>query len=178
MTWEQPVVAAHAARVAAADAEETMIRTAIGAGAKPTHIAKWLGVRGRNRVYDIANRPGPAVITPPYQPPTVFVAADGCEPVTARRVETVMWAHGWPTVVSATAAWHLCVAGRTVVLCDITHDSTVTVGVMRADDTPGDFTMANGGRVPRPVREDGILDEHFLACLVATAIAGDQTHGE
>ncbi|WP_280224894.1 hypothetical protein [Nocardia farcinica] len=198
MTTDTDTAAAAAARIRAARdaadiaqaAFEQIVRDEIAADRiTVTETVHALGVKNRQRIYDILNRE-PGEPTAPGLTRVVYLRARGCGARTWTAVEQAMWARGWATTRHRGTAWHLARGGATVVLCDFSahfdglETDQVLVGRVRAryrDDGDTDLPLDAGGHRLMPIRHDPdvltkggtrgawVLDEDALARIVGVA---------
>lgn len=189
--WQERLRAAREAAKTGAELERQAVRDASADGATPTEIATALGVRNRQRVYDILADAEHGEILNPVLTPVAYLRGAGIPPQAWTRVERAVRARGFRTTHDRLAAWHLCRGGTPVVLIDFSDDLDdnppapggghwhgynrfTRVGLCRArygDDEHLELVLLNGGRRDEPWgRNSSGLDEGILARLAAEAL--------
>lgn len=189
--WEDRIRTARETAKAAAELERQAVRDASAVGATPTEIAAALGVKNRQRVYDILADAEHGEIPNPAHTPVAWLRGAGIREQAWTRVERAVRARGFRTTHDRLAAWHLCRGGNPVVLIDFSDDLDdnppapggghyhgynrfTRVGLCRArygDDDRMELVLVNGGRRDEPWgRNSAGLDADLLARIATEAL--------
>jgi len=199
--WEDNLKAARQNAARAAEQERQAIRDARDSGATPTEIAAALGVKNRQRVYDILADADHGEVPNPPLTPVAYLRGAGIQDEAWTRVERAIRARGLHTTHDRLSAWHLCRGGTPVVLVDFSDDLRgehdgypaeegggyvgdarfTRVGLTRAKYHDGPYgqeqllVLVNGGDRYEPWDGAGHLDEDMVARIAAEALHAGKT---
>jgi hypothetical protein len=199
--WADRLRAARANTARAAELERQLIRDARDGGETPTRIADALGVKNRQRIYDILAGFDDGEVPEPAFTPVAYVRGAGIADEAWTRLERAVRARGFRTTHDRLPAWHLCRGGVPVVLIDFSadlrghHDGHpaeqgggyvgyqrfVRVGLCKAKyrDTPDEremlLALVNGGDQYEPWDYAARLDGDMVAKLAAEALCTGKT---
>lgn len=194
--WEDRLRATHAAATAAAELERQAIRDAKADGATPVAIAAAIGVKNRQRIYDVLTAAEHGEIPNPPLTAVAYLRGAGIHDEAWTMMERAVRARGFRTTHDRLSAWHLCRGGTPVVLVDFSadlrgeHDGWndeegggyvgearfTRVGLTRAKYRDGPWgqeqllVLVNGGDRYEPWDGAGHLDAALTARLAVEAL--------